>query len=296
MKKLILLILVCSLALLTFVGCSGSTTSNNSTQNSTTPNVFTPPETTPEVSTPLETTPSHEHIWGTDVTEITPSSCTESGVGTVVCECGESKAVSIDPACKRFFGGKCTVCGKIPIVATPSIFDYDNNGETDTFYFTPILPEKFTREDVIHFDCEDTLSPKGSYLLHTATFHEPELYNFFSFVYCYDSDDYLLYEIIVPEAGIYDVAIHTCIQDPDEHGAKYIINEGAEYETAFEISYRFESKEQVAQARFDIMFESSYMFGFQIELVEGKNTIKIMKSESIKYSKTFRDIFLVKAE
>lgn len=286
MKKLILLVLVGALLLLSFVGCNDSTTGDNSTPNST----------TPEISTPLETTPPHEHIWGTDVTEITPSSCTEAGVGTVVCECGESKEVTIEPACKRFFGGKCTVCQKIPIVATPSIFDYDNNGETDTFYFTPILPEKFTREDVIHFDCEDTLSPKGSYLLHTASFHDPELYDFWSFVYCHDDDAYLLYEVTVPEAGIYDVAIHTCIQNADESRTKYIINEGTEYEAAFETSFIFENEEQVAQARFDIMFESSYMFGFQIELVEGKNTIKIMTLESIKYSQAFRDIFLVKAE
>ena len=185
--------------------------------------------------------------------------------------------------------GRCEICGYIPVFENASVYDNDGDGVCDVYYFTPILPEQFTSENAIHVWAGTNESPVGSF--NTATFSE------ITHWYCIEGKGhYLLYTVEVPEAGIYEMAVHTRMKDNKERGAMYIVNEGTEYEYTFETSYQFETNADAFEARENDYTMSSYMFGIYVDLQEGKNTIKIQDSSKSPKNQHFRDFYFVKVD
>ncbi|MBO7273949.1 MAG: hypothetical protein J6V22_03750, partial [Clostridia bacterium] len=183
--------------------------------------------------------------------------------------------------------GQCEVCGFIPVFENASVYDNDGDEKVDVYLFTPVLPEKFQGEGAIHVAASTNQSPSGSF--NTATFSD------ITHWYCIEGNNhYLLYTVEVAEAGIYEMAVHMRMKDAQERGAKYTVNEGTANEYVFETSFQFATVEDAYAARENDYTMSSYMFGIQVKLVAGTNTIKIQDSSKSPKNQHFRDFYFVK--
>ena len=186
-----------------------------------------------------------------------------------------------------FYEGRCEICGEIYVVSIQSVYDNDGDGLNEYYLFSPVLPEKFASVDAVHVWAGTNESPSGSYL--TATFND--ITHWYCQVGC---DNYLVYTIYVPESGTYEMAIHMRMKDTQERGAMYIVNEGTENEYSFQTSYQFATNEDVYNVRENDYTLSAYMFDIPINLVAGKNTIKIKESAKSPKTQFYRDFYFVK--
>ncbi len=187
--------------------------------------------------------------------------------------------------------GQCA-CGFIPVIENISVYDNDKDGKGDAFYFSPVLPEKFgDEENVISFSAKDYIDGP---LVHPGTTSNRR----YKFWQCREDRDmsYMVYQVEVAEAGIYEMAIHTRLEDGDtvERGAKYTVNEGSENAYSFEISYQFATQEELVAARDNDKTVSSYMFGIELKLEAGINTIKIEAASQSPKNQKFCDFYFVK--
>ena len=114
-------------------------------------------------------------------------------------------------------------------------------------------------------------------------------------VYCSDQvvTDSIAFTITVDKAGLYDVAAHYRIKDQKVRGAKFIANEGTEFEYAVNHTYGWTTADEAYAVRNNDFLIGSYMTGLVLPLQEGENTITIRVADGIQKSQHFRDLYLV---
>ena len=173
-----------------------------------------------------------------------------------------------------------------PAVENTSAYDNDHNGVRDIFYFWPTLPERFENGDTLHFSAGYSVQASG---MGTGSVTDGENYQYW---YCREGrNSYILYQIEVDEAGIYELAIHQRMRDTEERGAKITVNNG---EQVLQISYRFATNEELLLVCDNEKSMSSFMFGIVLELKEGINTVKIEAAGATEKNQYFRDFYLIK--
>ena len=256
MKRIYILAFVLALLLCscTFGDFSANqTTPQETTPVATTPTVTTPKETTPEVTTPDVTTPDvttpdvttpeqppHEHIFENPTVTKSPT-CQEEGEKTANCTCGETEVTKI-PATgvHQYAGTSCVWCRGVDpslgLTPVPSAYDADGDGKNDVYHFSTQLFSTFQKG--VHVWAGDYDKTLSSSSIGTATF-----VNIKHWYVAEESGQYIVYRVTVPEAGIYEMAIHMRMKDSNERGTKYTVNEGTEYEQVFETSHSFAEKD-----------------------------------------------------
>ena len=253
--------------------------------------VTTPEETISEVTEPEETAPE-ESTTETTMPEPIEPEATEPNTDTSLEDVFQStiseETTTPEPPHKHtLVNGQCA-CGYVPVVESVSSYDNDNDGKNDAFYFSPVLPEAFKTGGVICFSA-------GEYVDYMSfgvgiTWED----------YCYycrtDKKSYIVYEIEVAEAGIYEMAIHQKMKDCEERGAKITVNEGSVNAYSIQTSYQFATEEALEQICENAATMSSYMFGIELELAAGVNYIKIELASGVKGNQYFRDFYLVKTD
>ena len=269
---------------------------------------------------------AHEHVWGEEVTVITPATCV-AGKGTVACECGETKEVEIPAAAdaehsyeinlvdnaQRFEKtyGVCTVCGFVDDEHTHKIeagkcvycdfefttsevvssFDADGDGAMDVYTFSAALPEKFN--DAIRIDAFKDAAA-GNHMEYDEIRGNKSPYMPYAHAYCNDgSTNELIYTVTVDKAGIYDVAVHIRLKDQKTRGATFVINKGTENEQSIAATYGWATADEAILVRDSDWLQSAYYTGLSFELQEGENTITIQVATGIEKSQHFRDLYLV---
>ena len=212
--------------------------------------------------------------------------CNTTGEQTLVCDCGESQAIYIPKTSEHVFkDGICTHCGEadIPLYASNSRYDADGDGEKDVYYFS--TEQSNAAKEGIHLwggDYDKTLSVLEKPLIVGGHQH------------CYvspNSDQQIVYYVTVPEAGIYEMILHMRLKDGTERGAKYIFNEGTDYEQIFETSHTFDDQ-TLELVRNETV--GTYMYGIRVNLVAGQNTIQITAPSKSSKTQHFRDFYFVK--
>lgn len=192
--------------------------------------------------------------------------------------------------------GKCEYCDyEFEAIAVPSTFDNDNDGNMDVFYFSAALPEEFKGEDVIWLDAYN--GSTGDHMTYdeiktgSGTLPYPH-------VYCYDkkATDSIVFTLTVEKAGLYNVAAHYRIKDQKVRGAKFIANEGTEFEYAINHTYGWATADDAYECRNNDFLIGSYMTGIVLPLQAGENTITIRVADGVAKSQHFRDLYLVWAE
>ena len=187
-----------------------------------------------------------------------------------------------------FVEGKCA-CGEMLVVAKESVFDNDNDGKNDVLYFSPRLPERFATDDTIIWRAGDYYPKKSSNVGREFIGNTKE-----ECWFCKENTatpSYIYYVIEVPEAGTYEMAIYTALDDDGAvRGAKYTVNDTYSFKT----SYQFTSNEELESVMENENSISSYMFGMQIELKAGANTIKIESASNIANNQLFRAFYFAK--
>jgi uncharacterized protein YegP (UPF0339 family) len=190
----------------------------------------------------------------------------------------------------NFVDGACTECGvALGVFENTSVYDNDGDGKNDVYLFTPIIPEKFTGEDAVHVWAGDHIPELSGFYVGVDSF-SPILSWFCTSGY----DDYFTCKVTVPEAGVYEMAIHTRLKDTRARGAKITINKDTANEYAFELSYQFATEEELSAAMENNYTRTSYMFGIQIELQAGDNYIRIDEPTQDLRAFYFRDFYFVK--
>ena len=192
-----------------------------------------------------------------------------------------------------FVDGACTECGvALGVFENTSVYDNDGDGKNDVYLFTPIIPEKFTGEDVVHLWAMDYIPELSSSYVSDK--------NMFATIwdnYCQPGcDEYFTYKVTVPEAGVYEMAIHTRLRDTRARGAKITINKDTENEYAFEISYQFATEEELNAARENDYTCTSYMYSIRVELQAGDNYLRIDEATQDLRAFYFRDFYFVKVD
>ena len=158
------------------------------------------------------------------------------------------------------------------------------------YLFTPILPEKFRGEDVVHVWCMDYIPE-----LSTSYVSDKNMFSTIYTMYCEkEFDEYFTYKVTVPEAGVYEMAIHTRLKDTRARGAKFIINKDTANEYAFELSYQFATEEELNAARENDYTSTSYMYSIRVELQAGDNYIRVEGPTQDLRVFYFRDFYFVK--
>ena len=114
-------------------------------------------------------------------------------------------------------------------------------------------------------------------------------------VYCSDKvvTDSIAFTITVEKAGLYNVAAHYRIKDQKVRGAKFIANEGTEYEYAVNHTYGWATADDAYEVRNNDFLIGSYMTGLVLPLQAGENTITIRVADGVEKSQHFRDLYLV---
>ena len=231
---------------------------------------------------------TEEVIPGKDAT------CVESGLteGKKCSVCGTvTVAQEVIPAAHTVVDGKCTVCGYIPVFENASVYDNDGDGVNESYFFTPILPERFAAEDAVHVWAGDYIVDMSSSYVSSASFNDIRHW------YCTEGNgEFFTIKVEVAECGIYEMAIHMRMKDSKERGTKYTVNEGTANEYTFETSFQFATDEDAFAARENDYTMSSYMFGIQVELQAGDNYIKIEESSKSPKAQHFRDFYFVKED
>ena len=308
MKRIYILAFVLALLLCscTFGDFSANqTTPQETTPVATTPTVTTPKETTPEVTTPDVTTPDvttpdvttpeqppHEHIFENPTVTKSPT-CQEEGEKTADCTCGKTEVTKI-PATgvHQYAGTSCVWCRGVDpslgLTPVPSAYDADGDGKNDVYHFSTQLFTTFQKG--VHVWAGDYDKTLSSSSIGTATF-----VNIKHWYVTEESGQYIVYRVTVPEAGIYEMAIHMRMKDSYERGTKYTVNEGTEYEQVFETSHSFAEKDGYLTVR-DESTLGTYMYGIRLNLVEGENLIKIEQSSASPKNQHYRDFYFVKVD
>ena len=200
-----------------------------------------------------------------------------------------AEKIEIDGCDHNFVDGICEYCGYIRVIANASVYDNDGDGVNDIYFFTPVLPEQFTTEDVVHVWAGDYIVDLSSSYVSSASFNDIRHW------YCTEGKgEFFTIKVTVAEPGIYEMAVHMRMKDSKERGAKYIVNEGTSYEYSFETSFQFATDEEAFEARDNDYAMSSYMFGIPVKLVAGDNYIRIQESTKSPKVQHFRDFYFVK--
>ena len=156
-----------------------------------------------------------------------------------------------------------------------------------SYNFSPELAEAY--QDGIHVWAGDYIPELSSSYVSSAAFNDIRHW------YCTEGKgEYFVIKVTVAEAGVYEMAIHMRMKDSKERGTKYTVNEGTANEYTFETSFQFATDEDAFAARENDYTMSSYMFGIQVKLVAGTNTIKIQDSSKSPKNQHFRDFYFVK--
>ena len=193
--------------------------------------------------------------------------------------------------------GKCEYCDyEFEAIAVPSTFDNDGDGQNDVFYFSPALPEEFTSEDVIWIDAFNDAAPGGHIEYDEIRADSGSLP--YPHVYCYDKDttSTIIFTVDVEKAGLYNVAVHYRIKDYKTRGAKFVVNEGTEFEYAINHTYGWATTDDAYAVRNNDFLIGSYMTGLVLPLQEGENTITIRVADGVAKGQHFRDLYLVPVE
>ena len=226
------------------------------------------------------------HIWGEAVITKEPT-CSEDGEQTVSCTTCTAAEKTVIPATDLhiYTNGICSSCGfsPIPIYASPSIYDADGDGKTDTYNFSPELLDGYQKG--VHVWAGD-FDKSASSAAGPVTEEGHEHW----YVVEYTSD-HLIYSVNVPEAGVYEMIVHLRLKDAKVRGTKYTVNGGSDHEQVFQTSYGY-SGMNYAQMRNEE--NGIYMYGITVNLVAGENTIKIEHTFSCEKSQHYRDFYFVK--
>ena len=221
---------------------------------------------------------------GIVVTEIIPATGAHNYVDGYCSVCGASAHEHV------YVDGKCE-CGLIPVFENASVYDNDGDGVNESYFFTPILPEKFAAEGAVHVWAGDYVVDMSSSYVSSAIFNDIRHW------YCTEGNgEFFTIKVTVAESGIYEMAIHMRMKDSKERGTKYTVNEGTANEYTFETSFQFATDEDAFAARENDYTMSSYMFGIQVELQAGDNYIKIEESSKSPKAQHFRDFYFVKED
>ena len=238
------------------------------------------------------------HIWS-EYVEVDSATCTKHGKEVKTCTvCGATSSEQIHKLDHQYENGICTSCGHVegtaenPLVfEKESVYDNDGDGVNDTYLFSPILPERFLGESAIHIwskDYEADLS--SSYVPYSVFSGHPNHVYFDA-----GQGQYAVYKITVAEAGVYEMAIHTRLNNTNERGAKFTVNDGTEGVYSFEVSYQFETEDELYAARENAYTMTSYMYGMYLDLQAGDNYIKVELSSGGEKTMQFREFYFVKA-
>lgn len=185
-------------------------------------------------------------------------------------ECGY-----VDPDHEHIIkNGVCYYCEYVyDEVPQPSIFDNDGDGKDESYYFSQALPERF-RENLIYVNGKrDDLSTNYSYYdeIDAGSGNMPYPHHYVKNV---TSGQYLLYNVEVEEAGLYEVAIYLRVKDEYCRVSKFTINEGTPSEYSFMTSYEWPTASDRAEVQNNDFLIGTYMF-VEMELHAGVNTIKV---------------------
>ena len=194
--------------------------------------------------------------------------------------------------------GKCAYCDyTFEYSEVKSLFDYDGVEGNDVFLFAAALPEKFAQEGVVFVSAWENQSTTHSAYDEVAsgTNAYPDPLPYKHYYITKGKGEYLLYNVEVEKAGIYEMAIHIRLKDNVDRGAKFLVNEGTENEYYFETSYGWETKEDAFSTRNNEKLIGSYMYGIKIALQEGVNTIKITEASCDK-TQHFRSFYFLWVE
>ena len=302
MKQIALLLIVLSLLSGLLCSClpNGPSSPVKTTSQETTPQETTPQETTPQETTPQQTTtpeittpeqPPHEHLFG-DATVTKEPTCVQNGEKTAYCTCGETEVTEI-PATgvHQYVGTSCVWCRGVDpslgLTPVPSAYDADGDGKNDVYHFSTQLFTTFQKG--VHVWAGDYDKTLSSSSIGTATF-----VNIKHWYVAEDSGQYIVYRVTVPEAGVYEMAIHMRMKDSKERGTKYTVNEGTDYEQVFQTSHAFEG-DGYLQVRNEATL-GTYMYGIRVHLLEGENLIRIEQSSNSPNSQHYRDFYFVKVD
>ena len=170
-----------------------------------------------------------------------------------------------------------------------SQYDNDGDGNKDVFYFSSVLPERFTSKNAIHFEA-------GEYMPYLSSWVGTPYEAGDNYYFCRsDRKSYIVYEIEVAEAGVYEMAIYQRMKDTELRGAKFTVNEGSDVKYTLSTSYQFITEQALTEVCEGTTALASYMFGIELELVAGINVIKIELGPGIVDSQYFREFYLIKA-
>ena len=201
------------------------------------------------------------------------------------------KVDDLTPHEHEMVDGKCE-CGFIPVFENASVYDNDGDGANDVYLFTPIIPEKFTGENVVSVWCMDYIPE-----LSTSYVSDKNMFSTIYTMYCEkEFDEYFTYKVTVPEAGVYEMAIHTRLKDTRARGAKFTVNKDTANEYVFELSYQFATDEELFAAMENDYTRTSYMYSIRVELQAGDNYICVEGPTQDLRVFYFRDFFFVKVE
>ena len=189
--------------------------------------------------------------------------------------------------------GKCVYCDyEFYTTDVVSKFDADGDGANDILKFSAALPEKFN--DAIRIDAFKDAVADGNHIEYDAVRANQPYAMPYPHVYCMDgSDDVLIYNIVVEEAGTYEVAVHIRLKDQKERGATFVINEGTAYEQRIPVTYGWASDDEAWMVRDSDYLQSAYYTGLSFELQEGENTISIKIADGVHKVQHFRDLYLL---
>ena len=250
----------------------------------TTPEPF---ETTTENIIPEGSTSSEESVSSEEITipqeTTTPQEITNSQETTS----WEETTTPELPHVHILINGQC-VCGYAIVLETESLFDNDKDGDVDMFYFSSVLPERFTSKNAIHFGADEYDSGLSSWV--GISYEGADTYYF-----CRnDRKSYIVYEVEVAKAGVYEMAICQRMEDTEVYGAKFTVNEDSDEKYTYATSYQFANEQDMTEVCKNTSTMNSYMFGIKLKLVAGVNYIKIELAPGIESGQYFRDFYLVK--
>ena len=237
---------------------------------------------TPEITNPEETTTTVE------TTTFEQTTTPEEGMGEPQETTVPEETTTPEPPHEHIMiNGQC-VCGYAIVLENESLFDNDKDGDMDIFYFSSVLPERFTAKNALHFGADEYDSGLSSWV--GISYEGGDTYYF-----CRnDRKSYIVYEVEVAQAGVYEMAICQRMKDTEVHGAKFTVNEDSDEKYIYATSYQFANEQDMTEVCENTSTMSSYMFGIELELAAGVNYIKIELAPGIESGQYFRDFYLVK--
>lgn len=161
--------------------------------------------------------------------------------------------------------------------AKASAFDGDQDGAKDTFYLAPSLAEKFSATGAVVFASGTYTADSNSPSSNTSAYEGLPHYYITE-----NTDQTLVYKFTVEEEGMYDLAIHLRLKDTKERGNKFTVNPGTGSEYSFETSYKPADDAEISAMKSTDGKDSAYMYGMQLYLNKGENTIVIAASTTEK--------------